>query len=39
MNQAAKFELSIIGMPKKDRKGKGWIDFGSANAEPIDKGW
>ena len=28
MNQAAKFDLSIIGMPKKDRAGKGWIGFG-----------
>ena len=30
--------MSIIGMPKKDRTGKGWIGFGSANAEPNDQG-
>jgi len=38
MNQAAEFDMSIIGMPKKDRTGKGWIGFGSANAEPNDQG-
>jgi hypothetical protein len=38
MNQAAKFDLSIIGMPKQHRTERGWIGFGPKTGKTTNGG-